>query len=675
MASAFIPLVLNSNEIVTPPTPSTGLREDSQPKVSVPPVHTYRFGVFEVNLRTRELRKDGTKIKLQDKPLQLLLLLLEHAGEIVSRDEVRAALWPAGMFVDFDANSKTILTKLRQALGDLAENPIFVETIPRHGYRFIAPVTRVDSSHDRTTESLVEPTSHAEASTLSPPASGLPTATSRFSWRQSLAFGVLACFIVVFALVLHSRRAPVRPSTPRRIVLLVLPFDNLSTDASQEFFSDGLTDEMITLLGQQSQNELAVIARTSAMQYKTTRKPLAQIVREVGGADYVLEGSVRRSGNVVAVNAQLFRVQDQVVLWSRSFEDQVVDLLSIQQDIAKQIEHSLVIKLIPPTSYTSAASLSGPAHDAYLMGLYETNKRTNESLQRSIRYFQQAIALDDRYAPAYAGLANSYLLSAGWLNLKPSDAYPKARAAALHALELDENLAEAHSMLAETENEYYWKWAEADFEFRRAIELNPNSALSHKSYAEFLMHAGRNQEAISEIEHARDLDPLSLIVNSLVGLVYLNAGQPNRAVEQCEKVVELDPQFAPGHYFLGEALLRLQRYDNSIIQFRAARDLSGGNTMMRAGLAVGYATAGRRHDAEHALSELERDAGHVYVSSYGLARVYSALEEKERAVDALEHARDEHSFQLMFLRTDPSFDVLHDDPRFLKLVKQIGFPQ
>jgi TolB-like protein/DNA-binding winged helix-turn-helix (wHTH) protein len=385
MASAFIPLVLNSNKIVTPPTPSTGLREDSQPKVSVPPVHTYRFGVFEVNFRTRELRKDGTKIKLQDKPLQLLLLLLDHAGEIVSREEVRAALWPAGMFVDFDANSKTILTKLRQALGDLAENPIFVETIPRHGYRFIAPVTRVDSSHDRTTESSIEPTSHAEASTLSPPASDLPTATSRISWRQSLAFGVLACFIVVFVLVLHSRRAPVRPSTPRRIVLLVLPFDNLSTDASQEFFSDGLTDEMITLLGQQSQNELAVIARTSAMQYKATRKPLAQIVREVGGADYVLEGSVRRSGNVVAVNAQLFRVQDQVVLWSRSFEDQVVDLLSIQQDIAKQIEHSLVIKLIPPTSYTSAASLSGPAHDAYLMGLYETNKRTTESLQRSIR--------------------------------------------------------------------------------------------------------------------------------------------------------------------------------------------------------------------------------------------------------------------------------------------------
>jgi len=675
MASAFIPVVLNSNEMVTPPTPSTSLREDSQPNVTVPSTHTYRFGVFEVNLRTRELRKDGTKIKLQDKPLQLLLLLLDHAGKIVSREEVRAALWPAGMFVDFDANSKTILTKLRQALGDLAENPIFVETIPRHGYRFIAPVTRVDSSYDATTQSLGEPHLHAEASALSPSASTLPPATSRFSWRQSLAFGVLACFIVASVLVVHSRRVLVRPSTPRRIVLLVLPFDNLSSDASQEFFSDGLTDEMITLLGQQSQNELAVIARTSAMQYKATRKPLAQVVREIGGADYVLEGSVRRSGNIVAVNAQLFRVQDQVVLWSKSFEDQVGDLLSIQQDIATQIEHSLVIRLIPPTSHTSAASPSGRAHDAYLMGLYEANKRSNESLQRSIQYFQQAIALDERYAPAYAGLANSYLLSAGWLNLKPADAYPKARAAALHALELDANLAEAHSTLAETEHEFYWKWTEAEVEFRRAIELNPNSALSHKSYSEFLMHASRNQEAISEIEHARDLDPVSLIVNSLVALVYLNAGQPNRAVEQCEKVVQLDPQFAPGHYFLGEAFLRLRQYDDSIVQFRAARDLSGGNTMMRAGLAVGYATAGRRHDAEQALSELERDAGHVYVSPYGLARVYSALGENERAVEALERARDDHSFQLMFLRSDPSFDALHGDARFLKLVKQIGFPQ
>jgi TolB-like protein/tetratricopeptide (TPR) repeat protein len=492
---------------------------------------------------------------------------------------------------------------------------------------------------------------------------------------QVAALGLLAVLVLLAVSLLSSRPSPSGSPLSRPIVLVVLPFANLSGDPAQEFFSDGLTDETITLLGEQSLQGVSVVARTSVMQYRDMQESLTQIAQELGVADYVLRGSVRRFGLHVAINAQLFRVQDQSVLWAQTYENETADVVAMQEDVAERISQSLLLKLTP-TDHDGkpSAGVDPIVHDAYLMGLYEANKRTADGLRSSINYFQQAVKKDPQYAPAYAGLANSYLLAAGWLTLKPADAYPKAKAAALRALELDESLAEAHTALAESEHEYDWKWAEAEREFQRAIKLNPSSASAHKSYAEFLMRAGRNEEAISEIERARDLDPLSLIVPSLAGFVYTRAGQPSRAVQECERVIELDPQFAPAHYFLGGALMAERRFDEAIAQFKKATDLSNGASMMATALAGAYAISGRRKDAQHELSRLEQNAKRLYVSPYGLAQVYAALGEKRRALDALERAAEEHSFELVFLGIDSRFESLHDNPRFLQLVSKIGFP-
>jgi TolB-like protein/DNA-binding winged helix-turn-helix (wHTH) protein len=633
----------------------------------------FQFGAFELDLRSAEIRKQGVRIKLQEKPFQLLVLLLERTGSIATREELRRGLWPADTFVDFDANLKTTVNKLRQALGDSADNPVFVETVPRRGYRFLAPVAVIEEGRNISAPE--------QAPAVAGP-QGLPVLSSaevRNAWasRRLAAAGLLFACLVTIAIYFFARPKPrlASGSLPgaRRAVLIVLPFDNLSGDPSQEYFSDGLTDEMITLLGRQYPHTLAVIARTSVMQYKAAHKSFVQVSREVGGVDYVLEGSVRRSGTRVAINAQLFRVQDQASLWAETYEKEVSDVLAIQREVADQIAHSLVLRLAPSPDAIPAAPLNPEVHNAYLMGLFEANKRTEDGIQKSIRLFEKAIQVDPSYAPAYAGLANSYLLSAGWLIMSPAVAYPKAKDAALRAVQLDENLAEAHTTLAEVRHEYEWLWADAEREFRRGIELNQNSAIAHKSYAEFLMHGGRNVEAIAEMERARDLDPLSLIDDSLLGFVYMNAGQNDRAIRECEKVIQLDPQFAPGHYFISGALMRASRYDEAISHLRTAKNLTNGASLITSGLAGAYAKSGRRAQALHELHGLQERGKHAYVSPYGLAQVYADLGNNRAALGMLERAATEHAFELMFLRVDQSFIPLHDNPRFQQLLKKIGF--
>jgi TolB-like protein/Tfp pilus assembly protein PilF len=498
----------------------------------------------------------------------------------------------------------------------------------------------------------------------------------RFSGWRAISAAILVLALIVAGIYrLRTKSAPVPKPVPHPVVLLVLPFDNLSGDATQQYFSDGLTDEMITLLGRQYPSRLSVIARTSAMRYRATQKPLAQVARELGGVDYVLEGSVRRSGNHVGINAQLFRTRDQASLWAETYESGVADVLTIQNGVAGQIARALALVVAGERGRHSPSLPDPKIYDAYLMGLYEANQRSEPSLRKSMGYFERAIQGDASYAPPYAGLANSYLLSAGWLLMRPAQAYPKAKTLALRALELDDTLAEAHTTLAEAEHEYEWKWADAEQEFRRAIELDPNSAIAHKSYAEFLMHWGRSAEAIREMERARDLDPLSLIVNTLVGFAYHNARQYNRAIEEYEKVIQLDPQFAPAHYFLGGALINIRQFDEAIVHLQKANALTHGASLMSAALARGYALAGRRDQALQGLRELQLRGMHHYVSPYGLAHVYAALGDKSAALDMLDRAVNEHAFEVLFLRVDRSFDSLHEDPRFQELLKRVGFPQ
>jgi TolB-like protein/DNA-binding winged helix-turn-helix (wHTH) protein/Flp pilus assembly protein TadD len=650
---------------------------------SLRPPRRFQFGVFQVDVSNGEVRKQGSKIKLQEKPFQLLVLLLEHAGRIATREELRRGLWSADTFVDFDANLKTTLNKLRQVLGDSAENPIYIETVPRQGYRFLPPIMSLDCEPSLTGDSVTggaltggaRPPAISKSADVPTNASGTTTGARLAEW-QAISAVMLALVLVVAGIyALRTKSAPVLKPVQQRVLLLVLPFDNLSGDPTQEYFSDGLTDEMITLLGRQYPNGLSVIARTSAMRYRATQKALPQVARELGGVDYVLEGSVRRSGNHVGINAQLFRTRDQASLWAETYESGVADVLTIQSNVAGQIARALVLEVAPERGRHPRSDPNPKIYDAYLMGLYEANQRSEPSLRKSVEYFKTAIQGDASYAPPYAGLANSYLLLAGWLLMPPADAYPKAKAAALHALELDETLAEAHTTLAEAEHEYEWKWSEAEREFRRAIELDPNSAIAHKSYAEFLMHGARSAEAIREMERARDLDPLSLIVNTLVGFAYSNARQYDRAIEEYEKVIQLDPQFAPAHYFLGGALTNVRQYDQALAHLQKARALTHGASLMSAGLARGYALAGRREQAQQSLRELQLRGMHHYVSPYGLAQVYAALGDKSGALDMLDRAVNEHAFEVLFLRVDRSFDSLHENPRFEELLKRVGFPQ
>jgi TolB-like protein/DNA-binding winged helix-turn-helix (wHTH) protein/Flp pilus assembly protein TadD len=650
---------------------------------SLRPPRRFQFGVFQVDVSNGEVRKQGSKIKLQEKPFQLLVLLLEHAGRIATREELRRGLWSADTFVDFDANLKTTLNKLRQVLGDSAENPIYIETVPRQGYRFLPPIMSLDCEPSLTGDSVTggaltggaRPPAISKSADVPTNASGTTTGARLAEW-QAISAVMLALVLVVAGIyALRTKSAPVLKPVQQRVLLLVLPFDNLSGDPTQEYFSDGLTDEMITLLGRQYPNGLSVIARTSAMRYRATQKALPQVARELGGVDYVLEGSVRRSGNHVGINAQLFRTRDQASLWAETYESGVADVLTIQSNVAGQIARALVLEVAPERGRQPRSVPNPKIYDAYLMGLYEANQRSEPSLRKSVEYFKTAIQGDASYAPPYAGLANSYLLLAGWLLMPPADAYPKAKAAALHALELDETLAEAHTTLAEAEHEYEWKWSDAEREFHRAIELDPNSAIAHKSYAEFLMHGARSAEAIREMERARDLDPLSLIVNTLVGFAYSNARQYDRAIEEYEKVIQLDPQFAPAHYFLGGALTNVRQYDQALAHLQKARALTHGASLMSAGLARGYALAGRREQAQQSLRELQLRGMHHYVSPYGLAQVYAALGDKSGALDMLDRAVNEHAFEVLFLRVDRSFDSLHENPRFEELLKRVGFPQ
>jgi TolB-like protein/DNA-binding winged helix-turn-helix (wHTH) protein/tetratricopeptide (TPR) repeat protein len=637
--------------------------------------HFFRFGVFEVDPRGEEIRREGLRIKLPGKSFQLLLILLENAGNVVLRDELRAGLWPADTFVDFDANIKTTLNRLRQSLGDPAENPVFVETIPRVGVRFIAPVTRVERK-EISISHPIGPATNPQSHPNSPGDSVLAYRWSPF-WRTAVVVSLILAMAVLGLVVRRLRPFEARASSARVAILLVLPFDNLSGDPSQQYFSDGMTDEMITAIGQQAPHELSVIGRSSAMRYRGTEKPISQIAHELGGADYVLEGSVRRSSNHVAINAQLVRTRDQAVLWAQTYQREVADLLEVQQDVAQQVSHSILQRLVSSPQVSAARSIDAHAHDSYLMGLYyQQNKRTGLDLLKSLEYFQTAIREDPNYAEAYAALAHSYMIAAGWEMMKPSEAYPKAKTAAERAVQLDPNLASAHMALAAAEQEYYWKWATAETEFRRAIELDPNASMPHKGYAEFLMDAGRNGEAIVEVERAVSLDPYALGVRLLSALVYLFAGKYERATQACNAIIQVDPKFAPAYYVLGSVYEVQGQYANATAQFQLAERLSDGSPKMLAALAEAYALSGHRQDAERVLSTIEETAKSKYVSPFSLATVYAGLGDKRRALDFLEKAVTEHSSDLMYLGHSPCpcFKGLRDDPRFLKIIKEVGFP-
>jgi TolB-like protein/DNA-binding winged helix-turn-helix (wHTH) protein/Flp pilus assembly protein TadD len=631
------------------------------------PLGRVTFGPFEIDPRAAELRKHGVRIKLQAQPFRVLEMLLEHPGDLVTREELKARLWPADSFGDFDHGINKAINKLRDALNDSAPNPRYIETVARRGYRFIADVTANDKapSHVEVTADLPQSNPQAVSPSL---AVDLPRPRSRVLHRLIVA-GLL---LIVAILLILSRSLWMKSSHEIRS-LAVLPLESLSNDVSQDYFADGMTDELITDLGQIS--ALRVISRTSVMPYKRMRKPLPQIARELN-VDAIVEGTVLRSGEQVRITAQLIRAATDEHLWSQSYEGDLRQTLQLQDQVARSIVDQIRVKITPHEQMVlnGATGINPDAHDAYLKGRYFWNKRTAAGLQKATAYFTEATKIDPKYAQAYSGLADSYALLGDWEYgvLNPKEAFPKAKAAAAKALALNGDLGEAHASLALCLKSFDWDWKSAEMELRRALELNPNYASAHQWYGWLLMILTRNNDGISELKKAEALDPLSLIISADIADAFLIDHRHTAAVQQSWRTIEMDPTFAMAHFQLGQALIATGQYDGAIKELQQAIELSRRNPICTSYLGYVYAVTGRKADARKILAELENDSGQAYRTAADIALVHIGLNERDQAFAWLEKAYENRFNPSILMR--PAFDSLRSDPRFQSLLRRLALP-
>jgi TolB-like protein/DNA-binding winged helix-turn-helix (wHTH) protein/Flp pilus assembly protein TadD len=639
-----------------------------------PPRHTsvVRFGTYEVSLQSGEVRKAGVRIKVQQQPMKLLELLLERPGEVVTREELRSRIWPNEDFGDFDQAVNIAIAKLRSALGDSAENPRYIETLPKRGYRFIADVSVVDpAAHTRKSESAA---GDLPGTAPGPKfqGAGLTVAPKRRLWptRRVIVALVLVLSLPIVAVWLFRSRG--RGPTGIRS-LAVLPLENLSGDASQNYFADGMTDELITDLAQIS--ALRVISRTSVMVYKGARKPLPQIARELN-VDAVVEGTVLRSGDQVRITAQLIEASSDKHLWSQSYEGELRDALALQKKVASAIAERIRIELTPQeqAALKNVKVVNPEAYQSYLKGRYFWNKRTADGLKAALAYFNQSIDEDPKYAPAYSGLADTYALLADWEYgvMTPKEALPKAKAAAIKALELNNALGEAHNSLAFVLDVFDWDLDSAGREFRRAIELNPGYATAHHWYASHLILLGRYDEAIAEMRKAENLDPLSLIINADLAETLVIAHSYDQSIRQSRKAIEMDPSFALAHNQLGQAYLQKHMHNEAVAELQKGVQLSGGSPTCVANLARAYVASGKRSEAEKLLNDLKKRSNPSHSHASEIAVIYVALGDTDQAMNWLEKGYEERFNPSVLLR--PGFDPLRSDSRFQNLVHRIGLP-
>jgi TolB-like protein/DNA-binding winged helix-turn-helix (wHTH) protein/Tfp pilus assembly protein PilF len=630
-----------------------------------------RFGVFELDARAGELRKHGLRVRLQEQPFRVLAMLLEHPGEVVTREELQKRLWPADTFVDFDHGLNKAINKLRDALGDSAESPRFVETVARRGYRFLADVKGDVAAPVQNPE--LPPEADATANAPAPPAPvDAPAKQTRrlpsLVWRVS----ALGLVLMTAAFVTWKFHSGARPSPVIRS-LAVLPLESLSSDASQDYFADGMTDELISDLGQIS--ALRVISRTSVMGYKHARKPLPQIARELN-VDAVVEGTVLRSGEQVRITAQLIEASSDKHLWSQSYEGELRDTLALQSKVAGAIADQIRINLNPQerAALKTVRTVKPNAYESYLKGRYFWNKRTADGLKVALAYFNQAIDEDPNYAPAHSGLADTYALLADWEYgvMTPKEALPKAKAAAIRALELDGTLGEAHTSLAFCLDVFDWDLDSAGKEFRRAIELNPSYATAHQWYAAHLVVLGRNAEAIAEMRTAEALDPLSLIISADLADFLVIARSYDESIRESRKTIELDPNFALAHNQLGQAYLQQHMLKEAVAELQEGARLSGGSPTIIAGLARAYVASGQRNEATKLLDDLKKRSNPSSSHASEIAAIYVALGDPDQAMDWLDKGYDERFNPSVLLR--PGFDPLRSYPRFQDLLRRVGLP-
>lgn len=629
-----------------------------------------RFDDFDVCLPSGELRKHGIRIKLQVQPFQVLQILLEHPGQVVSREELQKQIWPADTFVDFDHGLNNAVKKLREALGDSAESPRFIETLSKRGYRFIGTV------HNGNGAGFATPKATAAVTALS-------VTSLSGSRRKGMVWGFglgLAAFVAL-ALILGLNASGIRNRfsgknvAPRIQSLAVLPLQNLSADPAQEYFSDGMTDALITDLAQLG--GVKVISRTSSMRYKQTNKSLPEIARELN-VDGIVEGTVLRSGDRVRITAQLIYGPSDKHIWAHSYERELRDTLQLQGEVANDITQRISVNVGSSVGQhpASPSPLNVGAYDDYLKGRNYVSRQTKDDVLKGKEFLERSIQQDPNYAPAFAELAFAHYLRTFVDNSPQEESIEKSKAAALKALALDENLAEAHCVLGLIYANHEWDWSGGEREFRRAIQSDPNSSFARSQYAFYLDTVGRRVEAVQEIERALELDPFSPTQHSSASFVFLYARQYGPAQQEALRAVEIDPNFSVGHLALGSVLHAEGKPDEAFAEFLRYLSMSG-----QPAVAQQLESAAKR---THGPGEPLQKVAPLLLKNYPqkremepawavqIAWVYMFLGDKDKAFEWLNRACDEHSMELYTVAIDPDLDPLRRDPRYQDILRRIG---
>lgn len=620
----------------------------------------FRFDDFELDVRAGELRKHGVRLRLPGQPLQVLAALLSRAGDVVTHEELRAQIWTADTFVDFDHSLHNAIARLREVLGDSAETPRYIETLPRRGYRFIAPVQEIVAPSPSATPPVEQP---REAVVEAKPAKS----------RIFLAATVLTFFVVGAALWLEHVGTPLTNAAPRLNSIAVLPLNNLSGDPSEEFFADGMTDQLITDLARVG--SLRVISRTSVMQYKGTKKSLPEIGRELK-VDAIVEGSVIRSGQRVRVTAQLLEAPTDQHLWAETYDRDLGDVLKLQGEVADAIAKQVRAQLTPnqQAQLRLAHSVDPTAYDAYLKGrLYLTTEYTKPaSLKKAQHLFEESIQKDPNFALAYAGLADTYVYLAFSGTMERNAAYWSAKEALAKAMQLDDSIGEAHDTLGTLSWVFDWDWDTADREYNRAIALAPSYSCAHEDRAIFLGALGRRDEALAEITKIEQLDYGFSSANS-ESLTYYELRDYPQLIEASKRGLLLDPTYWLQHYYLGVGYEGVGKTQQAIPEYQKAIELDGGSPAARVALAHAYAALGKKAEAVKILRELERESKESAASPYTMATIYAGLGENDKAFAFLEKAYSEKSLDIISsLRSDVLLDSLRADPRFKDMLRRIG---
>jgi len=635
----------------------------------------FRFDAFEIDLHSGEVRKHGVRIRLQEQPFQVLRTLLERKGEIVTRGELKQTLWHADTFVDFDDGLNTAVKKIRDVLGDSAEQPRYIETVPRKGYRFVAELVEVQSVSAPTSDENSKTGLSQETMIRDVPDAATPAAKEKsLSIRmRALIAGAVTVALAVSALALYRANGAKHSSQPAIRSLAVLPLKNLSGDAAQDYLADGMTEALIGRLA--GIHDLRVISRTSAMQFKNTRLSVPEIARTLH-VDAVVEGSVIRDGNHVRVHAQLIRAATDEHFWSETYDRELQDVLALQSDVAQSIARKVEVTVTGEEHARLMASRSIPpeVYEMYLKGQFGKNTSRAE-LEQSVAYFEQAIQRDPTFAPAYVGLAETYSsLGTVFVGAAPPNvARQKEVIAAKKALELDPNIAEAHVLLADVKQKQ-WQWAEAEAEYKQALALHPNDAAGHVGFARWLSCQGHADQAVAWAKRGRELDPIAVSGMS-IGWILFMARRYDEAIQELRSELAVNPDNAIAQSNLGFVLIAKGEPEEAIPVLEKTVSMMDRGPGAIGVLIRAYAHAGRRDEALKLLEELKKRSQTGYVPAGAFVNAYLGLGDTEQALKWLDRACEEQSNILQFLKVHPFFDPLRGDPRFKDLLHRVGLDQ